>query len=109
MVAFGAPMMMATFLFYLGVAATIPFISGLLGFSRRAPFLMTAVLTGGFICLGAVAFSDDLKYQDVYSLLLLRIEATALFGIELLIAFVLAHWLGAQSRAGILRVRNRSP
>ena len=107
LVAFGAPTLMALFLFFLGIAAILPFVSGVLGFSRRVPYLMTAVLTGGLICLGAVTFSNDLKYQDVYSLVWVRILDAAVFAIELLIVFVLAHWLGSKCRRGILWVRKR--
>jgi hypothetical protein len=73
------------------------------------PLLMTAILTGGLIYLEAVTFSDGLKYQDLYRLMLVRVGVTALCAMEMLIVFVLTHWLGAQCRAGILWVRNRLP
>jgi hypothetical protein len=57
---------MVIFLRYLGIAALIPFIAGLLGFSRRASYLVTAALACDFIYLGVVTFSDELKYQNVY-------------------------------------------
>jgi hypothetical protein len=106
-VAFGAPMMMALFVFYLGMAAIIPLVSGLLGFSRRVPYLMTATLTCGLIYLEAVTFSDALKFQDVYRLVLIKAGVTVLGMVELLITFILAHWLGARFRAGIIWVKDR--
>jgi hypothetical protein len=106
-VAFGAPMMMALFLFYVGIAALIPFVSGLLGFSRLTAYLMTAALICGYIYLAAVTFSDELKFQTVYRLLFMRVEIAALLIVELLIAFILAHWLGARCRAALIWVKGR--
>jgi hypothetical protein len=103
----GGPVMMAIFLSYLGIASVIPFIAGLLGFSRRISYVMTAALTCGLIYLDAVTFSDALKYQDVYRLMLIKFVTTALFIVELLIAFLLAHWLGARLRAGLIWAKSR--
>jgi hypothetical protein len=106
-VAFGAPMMVGLLLFYLGIVALIPFVSGLLGFSRLTAYLMTAVLVCGSIYLDAVTFSDALKFQPVYRLLLIRVGTTALLTVELLFTFVLARWLGAQCRALLIRMKAR--
>jgi hypothetical protein len=99
--------MMALFLSYLGIAALIPFITGLLGFSRRTSYLIAAALTCGLIYLDVVTFSDALKYQDVYRLVLIRVGTTALFAVVLLITFIVAHWLGARFRAGFIWAKNR--
>ena len=105
MVAFGAPMLMALFLFYLGIAAMIPFASGLLGFSRLTAYSMTAALMCGYIYLAAVTFSDELKFQTVYRLLLMRVEMAAVLTVQLLLTFILAHWLGARCRAALIWVK----
>jgi hypothetical protein len=70
--------MVGLLLFYLGIVALIPFVSGLLGFSRLTAYLMTAVLVCGSIYLDAVTFSDALKFQPVYRLPLIRVGTTAL-------------------------------
>lgn len=105
--AFGAPMMIALFLFYIGIAAVIPFVSGLLGFSRLTTYLMTGTLMCGYIYLAGVTFYDELRFQTVYRLLLVRVEGAALLAVELLFAFILAHWLGARCRAAFLWVKER--
>lgn len=99
MVAFSAPALIQHFLFYLGVLALIPFVSGIAGFSRLIAYIMTAALVCGFTYLNAVTFLDSLKYQPVCRLLLIRSGITALLTVELLVTFVLAHWLGARCRA----------
>jgi uncharacterized membrane protein len=100
-------MIMATFLLCLGIVSLIPFISGLLGSSRRIPYLMAVAITFGLIYLAAVTFSNSLKYQDAYQLLLIDIGTIALGAVELLLAFLLAHWLGARFRAGLVWTINR--
>jgi hypothetical protein len=107
LVAFGAPMMMTLFLLYVGIAALIPFVSGLLGFSRLTAYLMTAALMCGYICLAAATFSDELKFQSVYQLVRMRIEIAAILILELLFVFILAHWLGARFRAVLNWVKGR--
>jgi hypothetical protein len=77
-VAFGAPTMMALFLFYLSIAAIVPFGSGLVGFSRRAPIIMTAILIGAFVCLQFATLLDNLKYQSLFPVIFIRSEATAI-------------------------------
>jgi hypothetical protein len=101
----GGPVAIALFLFYIGIAATIPFLAGLLGFSRRIPYVLTAILTCGMAVSLAVNFSNGLKYQSIYSLLLIDLTGVVLLALELLLAFVLAHWLDATARAGFLRIR----
>jgi hypothetical protein len=105
----GGPVAMVLALCYLGIASVIPFIGGLLGFSRRISYVMTAALTCGLIYLDAVTFSDALKYQDPYRLVLIHVEAAAVFAVELLFTFVLAHWLGARLRTGLIWAKNRLP
>jgi hypothetical protein len=65
----GSPVSMAIGLVYVGMAATIPFIAGLFGFSRRIAYLTTVILTCGLIYLNIMTFSDELKYQTIYRLL----------------------------------------
>jgi len=50
MVAFGAPLMLAAGLIFLGAASLIPFAAGLFGFSRRV----------AFICAGCLVFCHAL-------------------------------------------------
>jgi hypothetical protein len=105
----GGPVGMAIFHFYLVIASIIPFIAGLLGFSRRTPYLQTIALSCGLIYLDVVTFSDGLKYQAMYRLVLVDVGTTALFTIQLLFVFILAHFLGLGFRAGLIWVRNRLP
>jgi hypothetical protein len=62
-------MMVGSSFFILGIVALIPFVAGMLGFSRLTAYLMTAALMCGFIYLAAVTFSDALKFQSVLSAL----------------------------------------
>jgi hypothetical protein len=84
-VAFGAPMMMGLFLFYIGIVALIPFVSGILRFhgSQRIDHGRFDVRLGS-IYLDSVSFSDALKFQTVYRPLFLRVGTTALLTVELL-------------------------
>lgn len=107
MVGFGAPIVLALGLFVFGIASIIPFGAGLLGFSRRVPVLLTAILTCGLIYLGVTTSSNAFKYQDdPYWFLLVKAGVTALWAIELLLVFLLAHWLGGRCRSGFLWVKN---
>jgi hypothetical protein len=101
----GGPLALALFLFYIGIAATIPFLAGLLGFSRRIAYLLTAILTCGMAVSLAVNFSNGLKYQGIYSLLPIDLTGLALLALQFLLAFILAHWLGPTARAGFLRIK----
>jgi hypothetical protein len=103
----GGPMLMTVFLLYFAITSLVPFTSALLGFSRRLCYLMAAILTCGLIYLDAVTFSGSLKYHSVYQLLLTDVWTTALFAAELVIAFVIAHWLGTRFRAGLIWAVNR--
>ena len=107
MVAFGAPIVIALGLIGLGIASIIPFGAGLLGFSERVAIIYTAVLTGGLVILEISTFSNALRYQSLLLLILVKIGTTALLGIELLVTFLLARWLGAKCRSGFLWVRNQ--
>jgi hypothetical protein len=106
-VAFGAPMMVGSSFFILGIVALIPFFAGMLGFSRLTAYLMTAVLMCGFIYLAAVTFSDALKFQSVYRLLLIGVGTTAVLTVELLFTFVLAHWFGTRCRELLIWMKAR--
>jgi hypothetical protein len=103
----GGPVLLALFLFYIGIAATIPFLTGLLGFSRRITYFLTIALASCIAYFEITAFPHDLKYQNIYRLLLVDIAGLGLCALELLIAFVLAHWLGARLRAGAIWASNR--
>lgn len=102
----GGPALMAIFLHYLGIAAMIPFVAGLFALSRRIPYLMAAALTCGLIYLQAVTFSDAFKYQSAGDAVLTRVGVTVLFGVELLFAFLIAHWLGTRLRVGLAWIKD---
>lgn len=103
----GSPVVLALFLFYVGVAATLPLIAGLLGFSQRIIYLYVAALTCAMAGLETVTFSDGLKYQSIFRLLLVDLLGLGLLALELLFAFVLAYWFGDRLRAGFLWIKNR--
>jgi uncharacterized membrane protein len=99
-------MMVGSSFFILGIVALIPFVAGMLGFSRLTAYL-TAVLMCGFIYLAAVTFSDALKFQSVYRLLLIGVGTTAVLTVELLFTFVLAHWFGTRCRELLIWMKAR--
>jgi hypothetical protein len=105
--AFGAYVMMAIGVTYIGIAAIIPFIAGLLGYSRRVSYVMAVALPCGLLFLELLTFSDALKYQSIYRLAMTDLGVTALCAVELLFVFVLAHWLGARFRGGFIWVKTR--
>lgn len=102
----GGPMLVAVALFWLGLACLVPFVGGLLGFSRRIAYYLTAALVCGLILLDAWTFSDSLQHQNIYRLLFIDVAMTGLGAVELLLPLVLAHWLGALLRAGLVRVKH---
>ena len=94
---------------YAAIAAisTISFTAGLLGFSRRISYVLTAMLISVLIYLEAVTFSEKLKYQDAYQIVLNDFWSLTLCTVVLLFPFVYAHWLGGQVRTAVIWVRNR--
>jgi hypothetical protein len=103
----GGTAAMVLFLTYLGLFAVVPFTAGLLGFSWRAALVTAIVLICGFIYLEIITFSHALKYQDAKQLMLKDIGITALLFVELLLAFIVARWLGARIRAGLIRIKDQ--
>jgi hypothetical protein len=104
----GAPFLLALFYYYLGIASTIPFFAGLLGFSRRIVYFFVLVLMCGTAGLEAITFFDRHKHQhiDIGLYLVMHLVALCYLALVLLFAFVLAHWLGAILRAGFLSIWN---
>jgi hypothetical protein len=54
-----------------------------------------------------MTFSDELKYRTTYRLLWIRSLITLVIMVELLLTFVLAHWLGNRLRAALRWAVNR--
>jgi hypothetical protein len=106
-VMFNYSAIMAMALAAIAAISTIPFSAGLLGFSRRISYVLTAMLISVLIYLEAVTFSGKLKYQDAYQIALTDFWSLTLCTVALLIPFVYAHWLGTQMRAAVFWIRNR--
>jgi hypothetical protein len=110
MVAAGAPVALALFFIYLGALSLIPFAAGLFGFSRRIAFVFAATLLLCFVLLEASTFFGQLGYQSPLRLLFVDAFGALVIGVELLLAFVFSHWLGARLRAlGVWMVRRIRP
>jgi hypothetical protein len=99
MVAFGAPMLVAAGLIFLGAASLIPFAAGLFGFSTRVAFICAGCLVFCHALLEAWTFSDGLRYQSALQLLLVDLNSLGSLGLILLLAFIFSHWLGTRIRA----------
>jgi hypothetical protein len=95
----GGPALMVFGLIYLTGASLMPFVAGLLGFTRRAVYIYTGILISLFVILAGWVFKGELKYQSAAQLVFRDIWMTGLLAAELLLAFVVFHWLGARLRA----------
>ncbi len=62
MVAFSAPAMMAIFCILIGIASIIPLVFGLIGFSQRTAYIITAIIICLQIYLQVTTFYESLKY-----------------------------------------------
>lgn len=95
---FNPQLLTALSLVLLGVASLIPFIAGMLGFSRRVSYVWATTLMCAFIFLEAKDFSPRFNLQEVFGLLLSEAGNIVVGAAVLLFAFTLAHWLGERLR-----------
>jgi len=102
MVAASAPMIMILSWIFIGISASIPFIFGLLGLSRRAAYIWTAILAFGLICLELATFDDSRKYQNISSIISVDLEGIFNIVIITIPISILARWAGAQLRNSLI-------
>jgi hypothetical protein len=103
----GAGVVLVFGIILVGILGLVPFVSGLLDFSRRVVYASATIVACGLVFFDAYTSIERYRhygtvYPNPFDAFFIAFGAA-----ELLLVFLIAHWLGSRFRAAFIWLKDR--